>query len=99
MEQASVGKTVDGRGRKEITDDTKVLAQALYEIKIGEFKLTHYMRHKLMDAGYLTTERRSPPNGGRGRPVEVPILTKTGGRLASLWLAFQANESKKSKAA
>ena len=86
---------VENRGRKEIFDDNDRLVKLLIEIREDKATLTHFMKHKLKDHGFVTLTRTQPPGGGRGRPMEVPVLT---GKAKSL-IALTEYNWKRKKAA
>lgn len=85
----------ESRGRKSIFEDNRKLVDLLKQIKNEQVKLTHYMKHQLVTEGYLTLDRVSPPNGGRGRPTENPVLTGKARRLIGAFAGVEARLAKK----
>ncbi len=70
-------------GRPAVEDQKKELAKLLWKIKnVQNFKVTHYMKSKLKDAGYVTTELEEAMGPGRRR--ERVVLTGQGQSLLNI---------------
>jgi len=92
---ASNENGIESRGRKPIFENNRKLVELLKLIRDGEAQLTHYMKHQLVDEGYLTLTRVSPPNGGRGRPTEKPELTGKARQLIGRFAGLDAIAAKR----